>query len=716
MINPSTAAASAIVANARRIMVKALVDLVDPDISFDTPPSSGQSAYSVMEQLHNKVLSGSTKYMTLEWNRCILDGTWDSLLDDPGTVAGEIGYIGVELSGDDCLFAGGPWVQLSVTNLGILQAAAVSFSGVDGDGIGVDFTLDIYSGEDIVHTAAVTDNEELTVYFEGFTVYDVTAVRITFLKWSLPRRFPRAVEIVPGVYENWLNDTVYSVDITQEVDFSCMSLPYGTAIMEIHNKNRRFDPRNKTGLFRSLEERQPVPIYLGPKLPDGSVEYLPSGVYYQQNGGWETGHKGLTMKFKMVDIIGLLVNRKFDPPAPLPTTFEGWVAEIVLQLGANFEDHYIVDSGLASTALTCADDKVANIMCGQLLRFVCMAVGAYPKADITTGYLLAAPVPSAGGILISLDDLADYPIQSANDEVASVTFKLNDGSDTLYTVAGTATAANKTLSISNPFITTSGQADNIARNILRNYGGQRYEARGRGDLRSELGDLDSIELGLGDVAGGRRYKQQFRLNPKGVMKNVPSYLVQPTGETLYSNMVIITESGAWTAPDGVTELRIILGQGGHGGEPGTGGGFFVNGVAGAGGLGGKIYIATITINDGATLTAVIGEGGAPVLPGGDTTLNSYTAADGELYNGLVEINTGNVYGLDGSPGVAPASSAINGSDGAVNTGNGGGGGSGGRKAIYTTDKNGVITSYIPEVAGGAAGPGGSGFIVIQYDK
>jgi hypothetical protein len=696
-------------------MAKALIDLVDPDLVYGTPTSSGQSAYSVMSQLHNKVLSGNAKYMTMEWNRCMLDGTWEGLPDNPVDLAGKIGYIGNSLTADDCTFSAGAWVQLNITNCSILQAAAVSFTGIAEDGYGVDFTFEVYSGATAYYSKSVTGNTEQTVYFEGFTVYDVTALRVTFAKWSLPRRFPRSVEIIPGIYENWLNDIIYNIDIMQQADFSCMSLPYGTAILEIWNKNKRFDRRNKSGLFKSIEERQPIPLFMGPKLADGTSEYLPVGVYYQQNGGWEKGNRGLTMKFRLVDIIGLLSGRKFKPPAVLPTTVEGWIAEIVSQLGTNFVGHYLVDSSIASISLTCAADNVSNIVCDQLLRFVCMAVGAYPCADSSTGYLKAGLVPAAGGTIITLDNMSDYPKESANDDVATVTFEINDGSNTQYTIGGTSTAANKTLSISNFFIKTTAQADVAARNILKFFGGQKYEANGRGDLRSEIGDIDVIELGLEDSAGGRRYKQQFRLNSKGVMKDVISGLVQATGETLYSNVVVITESGPVQMPSGATEIKIILGEGGHGGYPGTGGTFFTNGEPGPGGRSGRIFTATVNINSGATLTVVIGTGGTEGQPGTHTTLNSWTSADGEIYDGWVDIVTGNVYGRFGAPGVAPASSVVNGTPGAANTGNGGGGGSGGHKAIYTTDRNGIITSVIPEVPGGAGAVGGSGFAIISYD-
>lgn len=84
------------------------------------------------------------------------------------------------------------------------------------------------------------------------------------------------------------------------------------------NLDRRFEPRSKSGVFRSIEERQGIPVSIGVALPDGTVEYKPKGIYYQYSGGWKTGDNGLTMQWELVDIVGLVSGRQYIPPAQLP--------------------------------------------------------------------------------------------------------------------------------------------------------------------------------------------------------------------------------------------------------------------------------------------------------------------------------------------------------------------------------------------------------------
>ena len=52
------------------------------------------------------------------------------------------------------------------------------------------------------------------------------------------------------------------------------------------------------------------------------------GRFYQAADGWKTGDNGLTIRWSLVDIVGLLTGRTFLVPDKLPTTLGGWVGAI----------------------------------------------------------------------------------------------------------------------------------------------------------------------------------------------------------------------------------------------------------------------------------------------------------------------------------------------------------------------------------------------------
>ena len=710
MIDTSPAYKAAITADARRIFAKAVIDLISPDITYGTVTADTQSDYSKPTQLHNKNFDTPKRYATLEKDRWALDGTFDIFPDNPADLTDDVGFIGDSLCDGDGVFSSPAWVQLNFSNVSVLQACSVWFSADPLDGYAVDFTIEVKQGGTTYFSQTVTGNRSVSVSFEGFTVYNPDAIRVTVTKWSIPFRRLRAVEIVPGIYEQWTNDILASLDISQEVNFSCLSLPYGTCTLSMDNLSRRFEPRSKSGLFQSIEERQGIPLSLGVETPSGT-EWVPAGIYYQKSGGWTTGNNGLTMQWDLVDIVGLLADRAYIPPATLPTTLNEWAQSLVAQLGVNFADRCHVDPGYSALSITATLADIQGKTCGEILRFACMATGTFPRADQETGKLTIEPMWSAGNY-ITLDNMSTYPTMSANEDLAAVIFKLHDGADTIYTVSGNNAASSQTISVDNPFIKTTAQALTAARSILSCYGGNKIEISSRGDMASELGDVDSVQLNESVATSARRTSHGFNLNG-GVMKDLPVLLVRPDGGFLYQQREIIKTNGTWTAPAGVTSLRIIVVGGGDGGVNGTDGTWDDNGEKGADGLGAKVYSATININSGQTFSVSIGQGGAANGGTGTaTTFGSYSSDNGQRFNGYTDIANGDVFGRDGVG--APL----------VNSGDGGRGGEAGRKGVQHTESvklddgstvSWTVTDAYP-TPGGQGVAGQSGCVVVYYDK
>ena len=418
------------------------------------------------------------------------------------------------------------------------------------------------------------------------------------------------------------------------------------------------------------------------------------------------------MQWSLVDIVGLLQSREFIPPSSLPTTLSGWVSALVAQLGENFEDMYSVDPNYSNiSASVNSQDDVLGMKCGDILRYVCMATGTWPRADAETGKLAVEPLWNQGN-KITLDNLQSYPTIKANEDVAALIFKLNDGNDTQYIVSGNSTASSETKSIQNPFIKTEEQALTAAKMILATYGGNRIETTGRGDMTSEIGDVDTVWLDESSATTARRIQQTFALND-GVLKDCQSILLQADGAFLFENMEILTESGQWTAPaQAGTTLRVILVGGGSGGHTGADGTWDAAGEDGADGTGALIWAGTIQINPQQTFEVTIGQGGGIGQTGTATVFGQYSSANGQRYSpSYTDVASGNAYGRTGVQSPAP------------NTGDGGKGGEGGIKGnrheeSFTFPGGGgtrwVIDNYPGE--GQPGKPGASGCVVIYWDK
>ena len=714
MIESTAAYKAAVTGSGRRVLLKAVINIIDPDIVYGAAQSSGESLYSKPEQLHNKVFVNPTKYGTLEKDRWRLDGSWSIAPDDPAELSGEVAFQSETLCGGDGVFSPAQWVELRFSGVSILQSCSVWFPDNDYDGRPEDFTVEVRQGGTAYFSKQFTGNTQASVSLSGFTVYDPDAIRVTVTRWSVPHRRLRCVEIVPGTYEEWDNGMIAAFDVKHQGDFSCVSLPYGTCTLKMDNLDRRFEPRSKNGLFQSIEERQGIDLSIGVQLEDGSVEYKRAGVFYQASGGWTTGDNGISMQWDLVDIIGLLADREFIPPGSgaLPVTLSGWLAALAAQLGVNFESCYTVDQDYAEAPVTAnSAEDVAGKTCGDILRWVCMAAGVWPRADAETGHLAAEPLWSQGG-KIDLDNLAAYPVLKANDDLAAILFTLADGAGTKYVVSGNATASGNTVSVNNPFIHTAEQALAAAQLILSCYGGNRLELTGRGDPSAEIGDVDTVWLDESSAVTARRLAQTFGFSG-GVLQNCKSTLLQADGSFLYQNRVEIRQSGDWTCPAGVRQIRVILVGGGAGGEDGGDGTWQAAGQNGADGAGGKVWAGTINVNEQQVFSVAIGQGGSAGQSGGDTAFGAYSSAAGERFApSFTDVASGEAFGRSG------VSLPLDG------TGDGGAGGRGGvkgeRREEQRTDSEGnpfwktVVDNEPGEGMPGT--PGAAGCVIVYYDK
>ena len=639
MIETSPLYKELIVADSRKMRIKAVMDIVSPELQYGAVTGSTQTAYSIPAQLHDGITE-LQPYATLELNRWKLDGTFPIAYSG---MTQEIAWESEELADEDryfdtlnpCTFS------LAISGISVLQGVTVSWPTADYDGIPKLFALHVRQGGTDYYARRIANNKLSTVVFEGFTVYNPDEIMIKIFRWSKPLTRARCPEIVPGLHEEWSGDDFSAFSVRQQGDFSCVSLPYGTATFDIDNSEKTFEPRSKTGLMQSIEERQGIKIFLG---ADGA-ELVPVGIYYQFANGWKTSDNALVMTWNLVDLIGLLVDRIYYVPETLPTTLQGWIENIVGQLGSIFEGFCIVDPDYASISLTVTDaETLADKTCGQILLWCCQATGTWPRADAETGKLAVEPFWSQGNS-ITLDNIEKYPTMSANKDVAYIRFNLPDG--TVVNVQGTSVSSPNTIEISNPFIHDQASALAAAREILAIYGGNILTTIGRGDPSSEIGDVPTVQLDESTATTGRLYYQDF-IFTDGVLKGCTSQILQSDWGDIYDTSVVFTASGTWTVPAGVTEAKVILVGGGYGGGRGQDGTMEAPGLPGTDGEGGKVFYGDLNIVPGNTFTVTIGAGGTANSDPGDTTFGAYTSADGHTYYpSYTDIQSGAAYGRTG---------------------------------------------------------------------
>ena len=278
MIESTAAYKAAVVGTVRRTYVQAAVGIIDPDIEYDPEWTSTTcpSPYSSTSQLYDGVFTSGDTVMAIEKNRVILDGSFTPY-QGKDVDTRQVGYVSTLLSdssGEYADYAPDVWVEF--TGVELIQAITIQFSDKYYDGVGVDF--DISCGDT---TISITGNRSPRVTVENLSEANPTYIYVYVYKWSMPDRACRIIEVYPGLYEEWTLDDLYTLSITQQTNFASTALPYGTCQLSVDNSDRRFEPSNPEGIFRSIEERQGVDISIGVELASGEIEYKKIGKYYQ---------------------------------------------------------------------------------------------------------------------------------------------------------------------------------------------------------------------------------------------------------------------------------------------------------------------------------------------------------------------------------------------------------------------------------------------------
>lgn len=721
MIDASEAYRAAVLADTRRTAVRVDTDVVDPDLIYLDVTSSEEAAISRTSRLRDN--DELTPYATLETNRWVLNGKDKLFLDDdrPERAADKPGWISAAQSESDGAFSSPLTITVGLEYHGLLQRAAVYFSADPADGVPDTFAVEVFAGEELIATWSVTGNRAAGSESQQFEGYNPTALRLTVSSWSLPYRRARIRQIIPGVHLRWTGDDLASLSVKAEGDLSCASLPYGTARLAVDNSGKVFEPRNKEGFFRSIQARQAVQISMGVYVEDGP-EFIPVGTFFQHSGGWSTSDNGLSIDWDLVDIIGLLSEREYEPPEDLPETLEEWAASLVAQLGPNFEQMYSVDPNYAGLPVTAAKRKaVLGVKSGDLIRYLGLATGTWPRADARTGALTFEPTWDQGAE-ITLDNMNVYPTMRENDDVAAVNITkpevIDDETGEIikeeaYSFGGTNLAASRSVGVSSPFIRGEEDVTRIFRQIISQYGGNAYEITWRGDPSAEVGDVMTLALDARHGASARMIEQTLDYT-SGVLAGCKAVLIQPEGYYNYTDWDLLTADGTWTVPTGVHVLQVILVGGGWAGENGDDGTDRQAGLDGWDGRGGKVYATGINVHPGQVLSVSIGQGGQTFgQTPGDTTFGGLTSAAGRQYTpSYTDIRSGSAYGRTGIKNPLP------------NTGDGGAGGLGGAQGrthtVKEKDDHGFVTEHTVwdkrPGKGTKGSPGASGCVRIYYNR
>ena len=267
--------------------------VTDPDAAEDVEATDDGHVYlSDTEQITIEEYRQAPKYATLEHNFWRADGTYRIPPTVPDKYAG---YIGATLANEDGLLSPAPVITLNFDKLydTTLPGLTITWSTLYQE-YATDFTITAYGNSGEVARRTVTGNTDV----RSVVSMDVTGynrIELAIQGWSKPGHYPRIERLRIGLVVSYGKSDIMSYDHSQEVSPISASLPVASVSFALNNTDNKFDPNNATGMSKYLVERQRITATYGLKLADGSIEYIPAGVFFLSE--WNAPQNGLEATF-----------------------------------------------------------------------------------------------------------------------------------------------------------------------------------------------------------------------------------------------------------------------------------------------------------------------------------------------------------------------------------------------------------------------------------
>ena len=254
------------------------------DFSVVDPQARGDSDLSsITEQLYYSNLTDDTlasydvnkTYNTLELNRFLLDGKnpLAPAVDDTFIYQG---FVGSEISDSTGIWTAPQKITVDFrTTYFKFIGLTFSFDSIKGD-YPKDLRIIAYKDSVEVYNTLVYPNSAVNWCIED-EIPECNKLEIASTQSNTPYRRFRLENLLFGIFKTFENDVIESAKWIRNVDLLNSKLPTHTFDFKIIDVDREYDPENPSGIYKYMEEEQPIKFYFGYELDDESIEWIKCG-------------------------------------------------------------------------------------------------------------------------------------------------------------------------------------------------------------------------------------------------------------------------------------------------------------------------------------------------------------------------------------------------------------------------------------------------------
>ena len=421
--------------------IRLSISITDPDAIDASSQDNGHIYVSNVASVASPIDESIVKYATLEQDAWRCDGSYlfapQDTADDRKKLL-NAGYIGNALSGTDGAFAVSPTVTLHFAqpHEALIPGISVIWSE-SYDEYAVDFRVEVRRGDALVAARDVVDNASpISTIWMDIAGYD--AIAIIIRRWSCVSHYPRMEKMAAGIIAQYGKSELISFAHESSSDVLNGSLPSARIDFALDNSDDSYDPNNPSGMSRYLMERQEIEAQYGLTMDNGTIEWIPAGIYYLSE--WDAPQNGIDARFVARDITellqGMYTNGVYDSKgASLYDLAHSVLESAGIPLGRDGQPRWVLDDALRSITTTAPLPLSSRAECLQLIAHA----ASCPMWHDRSGRLHIGQYSATDAADYMIDDTVQLqrpeislqkPLKGVN--VKTYEYYLGDASEQLY--------------------------------------------------------------------------------------------------------------------------------------------------------------------------------------------------------------------------------------------------------------------------------------------
>lgn len=377
-------------------------------------------------------------------------------------------------SGAAGAFASPPYVYITFPSEINTIGVTVFFAGQNYP---TQVKITAYASDAATHVALATYSNSGATLSASLAANGCKYIKIEFLSMSAANVAVNLADIIFGLLKVYTGENIQSATIVNQAAIAGTSFPSQQLTLVINNSEREYDVLNPSGLYKYLEEGQPITAEC---IINDETVFL--GTYYFQSASTKSSSMQTTIK--AADKVQELDNAVYTGGTTGNSTLSAMVTSVLAGTGIATE----FETGLASKAVSKGIPKKTKKR--EALRLLAQAACCscwFTRDNVLHFGTLDMAYPSHR--TFSHNDIFDLGGFSVIEKVDAVSVEVKNDfaeTDTTYTYG---TGSNP-VSISNPCV-VSGNA--VAEWIYDCYLRRRqYKTKNRGDPALEIGDTMMI--------------------------------------------------------------------------------------------------------------------------------------------------------------------------------------------------------------------------------